>query len=358
MQRGSDFCERLGIQHPIIQAPLGGVGSVELVAAVSNSGALGMLGAAYLTPGQITESIEAIRERSEGAFGVNLFCAGDAPAEWPDPAPMLNLLRPYHAELGLPEPEAPAAIADTFDAQLDAVLAAGVSIVGFTFGVPTPETMARLKRHDALVMATATTVEEARLLEAAGIDVIVAQGSEAGGQRGTFSGTFEAGLIGTMALVPQVVDAVSVPVVAAGGIMDGRGIVAALALGAAAAQLGTAFLACREAVIPEAYRQAVRDADGSDTALTRAFSGRMARGVLNEFMRDLANREEAILPYPLQNALTRPMRNAAAARDDGRFLSLWAGQGVGLTRDLPAAELMETLVAEMAATVDRLGRTA
>lgn len=355
MLRSDDLCARLGIRYPIIQAPLGGVGSVELVAAVSKNGGLGTLGAAYLSPGQIGESIAAIRERTEGPFGVNLFCGGYGAVDSVDPGPMLDIMRRYHEELGLPAPDAPATIPDPFNEQLDAVLESGVEIFSVTFGIPSPEVMSRLKQSGALVFGTATTVEEARQLEEAGFDGVVAQGSEAGGQRGTFSGPFESGLIGTMALVPQVVDAVDVPVIAAGGIMDGRGIVAALALGASAAQLGTAFLACREAGIPDTYKQAIHRAAGSDTALTRAFSGRMARGVANEFMRDLAEREEAILPFPLQNALTRPMRNAAAARGDARFLSLWAGQGAGMTRDVSAADLMEALVAEMDATRTRIG---
>ena len=186
---------------------------------------------------------------------------------------------------------------------------------------------------------------------------MVAQGSEAGGHRGTFAGPFEAALVGTLALVPQVVDAVAVPVVAAGGIMDGRGIVAARALGAGGVQMGTAFLACREAGIPAAYKAAIRAARDDRTAVTRAFSGRPARALVNAFVDALRDRERAILPYPLQNAATRALRAAAAARGDTRFLSLWAGQAAGLARDLPAADLVAALVREAEQCLGRLATT-
>ena len=202
---------------------------------------------------------------------------------------------------------------------------------------------------------TATTVDEARLLEADGVDAIVAQGSEAGGHRGTFAAPFEDALIGTLALVPQVVDAVRVPVLASGGIMDGRGIAAALALGAAGVQLGTVFLACDESGVPNAYRKAVEAAAAEHSVITRAFSGRPARGVRNRFVRETPG--EAVLDYPYQNALTREMRRAAARADDADWLSLWAGQGAPMLRRMPAADLVEALVAETAAAARRVAST-
>jgi nitronate monooxygenase len=206
------------------------------------------------------------------------------------------------------------------------------------------------------VMGTATTVEEAVALEQAGVDAIVTQGSEAGGHRGTFAGAFEAGLVGTMALVPQVVDAVRVPVIASGGIMDGRGIAAALALGASAVQMGTAFLTCHEAGIPDAYKEAILGAHEDGTRLTRAFSGRPARGIVNRFMTEIDRTPEAILPFPLQNTLTRPLRSAAARQGRAEFLSLWAGQAVRLARRQSAADLVARLAKETEEAIGRLTR--
>jgi nitronate monooxygenase len=347
MRRTAGLRSLLGTEHPIIQAPMAGGGSTpELVAAVSNAGGLGMLGAAYLTPPQIADTIAETRRRTDRPFGVNLFAGGAEPADAADPAPVLAILARYHEMLDLPPPAIPAVAADAFEAQLEAVLAAGVPIFSFTFGIPSADALARLREHRVTVLGTATTVAEARQLEAAGVDAVVAQGSEAGAHRGTFGGPFEAAMIGTLALVPQVADAVRLPVVASGGIMDGRGIVAAEALGAGGVQMGTAFLTCREAGIPDAYKEAIRAARDDQTALTRAFSGRPARGIVNQFMRDLRRHEAAILPFPLQNAATRPMRAAAAARGDTRFLSLWAGQAAGLARDVSAGDLVRQLVHE------------
>jgi nitronate monooxygenase len=214
--------------------------------------------------------------------------------------------------------------------------------------------LAAIKAKGLVLAGTATTVDEAIALERAGVDVIVAQGSEAGGHRGTFDNAkADASLIGTLALVPQIVDAVRLPVIASGGIMDGRGIAAVLALGAGAAQLGTAFLTCTEAGVPEAYKQAIIDAREDQTRVTTAFSGRAARGIVNRFMQDVDAGGD-VLPFPLQNALTRPLRTAAAAKGRAEFLSLWAGQGVRMARRQSAADLVAALVKETDAAIDRL----
>jgi nitronate monooxygenase len=207
------------------------------------------------------------------------------------------------------------------------------------------------------LIGTATTVEEAVELERAGVDAVVVQGSEAGGNRAKFSAEFDAAMVGTIALVPQVVDAVRVPVVASGGIMDGRGIAAALALGASAVQMGTAFLTCDEAGVSEAYKRAILGAREHETRLTRAFSGRPARGIVNRFMREVerADAAGAILPFPLQNALTRALRSAAAKQGRAEFLSLWAGQGVRLARRQSARDLVRRLGAEAETVIRRMG---
>jgi nitronate monooxygenase len=346
MRASAKLCSLLQIDHPLIGAPMaGGPSTPALAAEVSRAGGLGFLGCAYSTPEQILEWGREVRKRTDRPFGINVFADVEAGAPV-DPRLMLELLRPIHDELGLPPPEPPAAPARSLDAQVEAIVQSGASAFSITFGLPSAAQLARLQRAGLVRIGTANTVEEARRIEAAGFEAVVAQGAEAGGHRGTFVGSFERGLVGTMALVPQVVDAVKIPVVAAGGIMDGRGWVAAEALGAAGVQLGTAFLAASECGAIPAYKDAVLAATDDGTAVTRAFSGRPARGLVNRFLSTVEQRPETILPYPLQNALTRPMRTAAASAGRAELLSLWAGQAAGLARRGPAAEIVRWLVAD------------
>jgi len=347
---------RFGLRHPIIQAPLAGGGDTPgLVAAVGEAGALGFIGAAYLTPAQIAETSRAVRERTDRPFGISLFAPQPAPVPPADPRPALERVAPYYGELGLTPPVPPAAPADTFADLLAAALESGAAAFSFTFGILPPSAVAAIKARGMFLMGTATTVDEAVALERAGADAVVAQGSEAGGHRATFDAEFHDGMVGIVALVPAMTDAVRVPVIASGGIMDGRGIAAALALGAAAVQMGTAFLTCDEAGIPEAYKVAILGAHEDGTRLTRAFSGRPARGIVNRFMTEVErDGDAAILPFPLQNSLTRPLRAAAARQGRAEFLSLWAGQGVRLARRQPAAELVARLARETTEAVERL----
>ncbi len=351
--------ERWRIAHPIIQAPMaGGPATPVLAAAVSESGGLGFLGAAYLSPEQIDQEAAAVRSRTSRPFGINLF-APLPPPDFPDPGTAIHALAPFHAELGLAPPVSPsvsAAPTDLFELRLAAALESGASVLSFTFGLLPDSAIRAIRDRGLFLMGTATTVDEAIALEAAGVDAVVAQGSEAGAHRGTFAGPFEDALIGTMALVPQVVDAVSVPVVASGGIMDGRGIAAALALGAGGVQMGTAFLTCREAGTSAAYREALLAAREDETRVTRAFSGRPARGIVNRLMEAIEATADAggILPFPLQNALTRPLRIAADRLGRAECLSLWAGQGVRMGRSLPAGELVRELVEETDRAIRRL----
>ena len=340
--------KRMNIELPIIQGPLGGGPSTpELVAAVSNAGGLGSLGAAYLAPDQITDAILRIRSLTRNPFQVNLFAGGwDANAR-ADPAPMLEILAEIHHTLGLPAPTPPLPKPDPFPEQFEAVQESRPPIFSFTFGIPDADSITRLKKRGIVILGTATTLQEARLLAAAGVDAVVAQGAESGAHRGTFTAPFEACMVPTLELVPAIAAAVDLPVIATGGMMGGRDIQAALEAGASAAALGTAFLGCPESGAAEVYKQAILTAREDTTVITRAFSGRPARGIPNEFIQKLTGRESAILPYPLQNALTRAMRTAAAKQGNPEFLSLWAGQGVARSRSLPAGELVAQLAREL-----------
>ncbi|MGP0070833.1 MAG: NAD(P)H-dependent flavin oxidoreductase [Bryobacteraceae bacterium] len=340
----------LGIEHPIILGPMGGGPSTpELVAAVSNAGGLGSLGAAYLTPDQISDAIRKIRALTSRPFNVNLFAGGWNTNRDFDAGPMLDLLASIHEKLGIPPPVAPKPLPDPFPAQLEVVLDARPPIFSFTFGIPERDAMSRLKSRGIVIVGTATTVEEARELERAGVDAVVAQGAEAGAHRGTFldsfeSSMFESSMVPTLDLVRDTVSAVNVPVIATGGLMDGHDIVGALNAGASAAQLGTAFLPCPESGASEIYKRAILSAKHDTTIVTRAFSGRPARGLKNAFIASLDDKRNLILPYPLQNALTRPMRTAAAQQGLADYLSLWAGQGVARACAMPAGDLVASLL--------------
>ncbi len=355
----SVLTRRFGIVHPIIQAPLAGGGDTpDLVAAVSNSGALGFIGAAYLSPEQMTSTAAVVRTKTARPFGINLFAPQPPTGLHQDPDSMLARLAPYFAELGLPSPSLPKSTDSSFEEQLAAALESGASCFSFTFGTLPANAVQAIKARNMFLVGTATSVEEAVALEKSGVDAIVTQGSEAGGHRGTFAGDFTSGMVGTIALVPQVVDAVRVPVIASGGIMDGRGIVAALALGASAVQLGTAFLTCHEAGIPDCYKEAILSAHEDQTRITRAFSGRPARGIVNRFMTEIESKpgDDTILPFPLQNSLTRPLRTSAGKQGRAEFLSLWAGQGLRLARRQSASELVARLANEVEATIASLHR--
>lgn len=356
----TNLTKRLGMTYPIIQAPLAGGGDTPaLVAAVCNAGGLGFIGAAYLTAKQIGNAAREVRALTTKPFGISLFAPLPVPDLASDPKPALERLAPFFAELGLPPPVLPASPHHSFEEQLAASLESGAAVFSFTFGILPRQAIESIKNRGMFLIGTATTVHEAIALEKAQVDAIVAQGSEAGGHRATFGSDFDSGMIGTISLVPQVADAVAVPVIASGGIMDGRGIAAALALGASAVQMGTAFLTCDEAGVPDVYKKTILQAHEHETRLTRAFSGRPARGIVNRFMKefDATDASGSILPFPLQNDLTRPLRSAAAKLGRAEFLSLWAGQGVRLAQQRMAAQLVECLAIETENAIRRLAHT-
>jgi nitronate monooxygenase len=342
--------KRLGIEHPILLAPMAGSGGTpELAAAVSNAGGLGSWGGAYSKPDDIAVAIRRIRQFTNRPFGINLFAGGYALDSKVDPQPMLEIMAMAHAKLGLPPPVLPPLPRDPFDEQFEAVLEERPPGFSFTFGIPSATKVAALKQRGIFVAGTATTVEEARRLEQAGVDAVVAQGAEAGAHRGSFVAPFEASMVPLATLVREICANVRLPVIASGGIMNGRDAATAMKLGAAAVQLGTAFLPCPESGAPPVYKRALLDAKSDTTVITRAFSGRPARGLTNAFIAMVAGKEHAILPFRQQNDLTRPMRNASGQLGMANFISLWAGQGVARSREMPAAKLVQALMEESSA---------
>ena len=349
----------MGVEIPVVLAPMaGGPSTPALVAAVSAAGGLGTLGAGYLQPDEITAVLAAVRAGTDRPFGVNLFTPGNLAVDETAVASAWEALAPYRRELGMGEADPPTVFAPAFGDQVGAVAAGRPPFVSFTFGIPEPEVLDRLRRAGAVLGMTVTNRDEAVAAARAGFDALVAQGGEAGGHRGTFIGDPALDLVGLMALVPQCLDAVDLPLLASGGIMDGRGVAAALALGAAGAQLGTAFLACPEAGTSSPYREALAASPGR-TVITTVVSGRAARGLPNRITTELA--DVPVPPYPVMNALTAGLRRRAAELGRSEFLSLWAGQGVAALRALPAAALFGLLVDETDATIRRyrgLGATA
>jgi nitronate monooxygenase len=334
--------ELLGTEHPVVQAPMAGAATPELAAAVSEAGGLGSLGSAALTPADLGDQLGAFRALSARPVNLNFFCH-ESP-ELQDAESARTGFRSLYAEVGIGEPPTPVAPPIRFDSdRLAAVLDLRPEVVSFHFGLPDERAVGAIREAGSVVLGTATTVEEAVALEERGADVVIAQGAEAGGHRGSFLVAGDEGPVGTLALVPQVVDAVDAPVLAAGGIVDGRGLVAAIALGAGGAQIGTAFLACPETAIHPLHREALLAARAESTTITRAISGRPARAIRN---RITERRGDEPLPFPAQLSLTGPLGAAAAERGSAAFLAMWAGQGAPLASELPAGEVVAGIVAE------------
>lgn len=348
----TDLMRRLGLRLPILQAPMAGYATPRLAAAVTNAGGLGALGSATLALPALEAEVARLRGLTNGPFNLNFFCHAEPAPAPDDEAAALAALAPWFRAAGLPPPAAlPACPYPAFGSDhLAMLLADPPALASFHFGHPGPDAIAALRAAGCVVLATATTVAEARALEAAGVDGVIAQGWEAGGHRGAFAPEPPDRGIGLVALVPAIVDAVAVPVIAAGGIMDGRGIAAALALGACAVQMGTAFLRCPEAAVAPAHAAALAAGSDDDTHLTAAFSGRPARARATAFGTALA---AGAAPYPLP----RPLTQALAAADPAAYAFHLQGQGAALARALPAADLIARLAAETAAAIDTARRS-
>lgn len=355
MWRQNELTARLAIDTPIILGPFGSrMSSEDLVAIVSNAGGLGIFGANAFSPDEITAIAARIRAKTAKPFGLNLWVpTADQPLyEAPGFERARARLAPYFAELGLSLPERPAKFAPIFEEQIESVLAAEPALVSFVFGAPPPDCLEKFRRRSIVTLGTATSADEADCLKAAGVDMVVATGLEAGGHRVSFLRPAEQSLIGLVALLPQVADRIKLPIIAAGGIADGRGVAAAFMLGAKAVQIGTAFLACEESSVGPDYRARLFSPDAAHTELTRAFSGRLARAIPNRLMRDLAAVADDIAPYPVQSWLTSQLRAAERARGGTDLLSIWSGQAAPLLRHRHGLTLFQSLVESAAALLD------
>jgi nitronate monooxygenase len=351
------LCDLLGIEHPIVQAPMVGSCTPSLASAVANAGGLGSLGCGGKSLETVREETDAIRARTNRPFNLNFFIIG-AETTPPDVLESARArLKPWYDDLGLGDPprELPEPGLGFDEERLDLVLTLRPKVVSFHFGTPEPRFIAAMKRAGILLLSSATSVAEARALEEAGMDAVIAQGWEAGGHRGSHVPTAPFDGVGTMALVPQVVDAVSVPVIAAGGMGDGRGIAAALALGASGVQMGTAFLNCPEAATEPARREKLRNATDRDTMVTDAFSGRSARAVRSRYAEEMERSRMDLPLFPQMYALSGPIKNAAADSDASFFLY---GQAASLTKEIAAGELVGVLAREAQEVMTRLARSA
>lgn len=345
----ADLREVLDIELPIIQAPMAGVQDSRLAVAVANAGGLGSLPCAMLSPDAMRAELAAIKAQTSRPFNVNFFChavplfSAEREAAW------RGVLAPYYRELGVDAGTIPTGVGRTpFSAEAAAVLEEFTpAVVSFHFGLPPAEWVARVRSWGAKILSSATTVEEALWLEAHGADVIIAQGFEAGGHRGIFLSEDLTTQAGTLALLPQIVQAVKVPVVAAGGIADANGVAAAMALGAAGVQVGTAYLLCPEATTSAVHRAALKSENARHTALTNVFTGRPARGIVNRIIRELGPISAAPPAFPLATAAIGPLRAEAERRGSGDFSPLWSGQNASGCREIPAGELTRALAARL-----------
>lgn len=335
MWNKTELTQIIGLQYPIIQAPMaGGATTPALVASISELNGLGSLGAGYLSPDVIRDKIKAIRAITQKPLAVNLFVPNEHKASSQAIRLACDAINQCARQLGADIKGIDGTYAPPFEEQIHVLLNEKIPVFSFTFGIPGIDIIKEFKSNNTIVIGTATTLEEAQALEEYMVDAIILQGSEAGGHRGGFLEADENSLYPLKDLLRQVKKSIHIPLIASGGIMDGRAIVEHLELGASAVQLGTAFLCCPETGIPEAYKKLILQQDSDKTVLTRSFSGKLARGIENQYIRCMSHKEETILDYPIQNKLTQVMRTKAKEESNTEFMSLWAGQSAPLSRQL------------------------
>lgn len=349
MTQETRVTKKLNIKHPIIQGPFGGgLSAIPLVSAVSNSGGLGSFGAHYMDNTEIENLVSSIRQHTKNPFAINLWVSDHdrdgltLSKEAYDK--VYDILEPYFIELKLSKPEYPERFGQKFDDQIMGILKSAPPSFSFVYGIPDSEILKECKKRNITTIGTATTVEEAVALDDAGVDLIVATGFEAGGHRVSFLKSSEESLIGGLSLIPQAADQVKAPIIAAGGIADGRAIKAAFALGAEAVQIGTAFLACIESNAPAVHKNILLSSAAKNTGLTRAFTGRLARGIKNRIFNEMEQHINNIAPYPAQAWITNQLKKAAIDQSRADLMSLWSGQSASLLKHKNAKELIESLL--------------
>ncbi len=344
----------LGVQYPILQGPFGGnFSTIELTATVSNAGGVGGYGAYTLTPDEIAAADKALKQATDKPYNINLWVSDtDATGGEVTIAARQQaqaLLQPYFEELGIMPPDKPLSFSSRFANQVNVILDVRPPVFSFVFGIPSADILEACRKRGIVTAGGATTLDEAIALEAAGVDVIVASGFEGGGHRPSFLAPAEQSVVGTFVLIQQIRDKVKIPVVAAGGIANGRGIAAALALGADGVQAGTAFLACVESNALDIHREMLFSDASRHSVLTRAFTGRLGRGLRSRISEDLRGKEQDLLPFPLQTQLMSPLRQAAIAQQKWELILFWSGQIAPVLKHRKAKELMEAMVAETTA---------
>ncbi len=347
--KNSRVSEKLGIKYPMIQGPFGGgLSSVSLLAAVSNEGGLGSFGAHHLSPKEIENLNKEIQTKTSNSYALNLWVSDHdddglnlSPQKFEE---TYKLLEPYFKELNLPKPEYPESFGQKFSEQIEVILKIRPPVFSFVYGVPDEAILKECKKQGIVTIGTAITPDEAVFLDEKGVDLIVATGLEAGGHRVSFLRKAEDSLFGTFSLIPQIVDQVKTPVIAAGGISDKRGVAAAFALGAEGVQVGTAFLATKESNAGDLHRAKLFSKDSKYTNLTRAFSGRLARGIENRMLIELKDELNRIAPYPAQGWFTGRLKKAAIEQGRTDLMSLWCGQSAGLLKHHHAAEVLHSLI--------------
>lgn len=354
MELSSYLTKQLNIDYPIIQAGMAGSTTPELVAAVCNAGGLGTIGAGYFDGEKLSAEIDEVHQLTTKPFAVNLFVPSNNEIDNGQIEHMKAWLKPYRKAFNLEEPVVNITEQQQFDRAIDIIIEKKVPIVAFTFGIPSKETMTKLKKHNITIIGTATSVDEAQANEEAGVDIVVAQGSEAGGHRGSFieKGNSSA-LVGTMSLVPQIVDNTSLPVVAAGGIMDGRGLIASIALGAQGVQMGTAFLTTLESGANNVLRNAILNSKETDTVVTPVFSGKPARGIDNTFIHEMDKYDDTIPSYPIQNQLTNAIRKAAVQNGNANMTHLWSGQSPRLAQAISVDQLIQQILSQSSSVLHK-----